>query len=570
MSMAIVGVLCLMAFSTRAIGFTNDQAIAAMAKRAEAAWMDGAIHQALDMLDQGIRDYPQALPLQKLRADILATTRRHQEAVVAYEAILQTAPEALDVRWAKWSVLLRAGQGDHAIAEFERIVQHDPNNPVAKLRFAQELRKRDRLEESLKWYQNAVELVTDIPEWRLAMARVQFDVLDGRGARDEVNRVLSMVAPGSPEEAAARSLLSVIYGATKERGRRFQYIFTPDGTAAARKEWAIIRAEAWRLYEAGRYQEAEPIYRKILVLNPSDFAATHELGMTLIALDRCKEAITIFDAVHTMDPSDAVYADTIFRIARCKMKLEQWADALLYFQILYDAAVEFEERTKDVPPKAGQRVLSKEELAKWLKKVKQQNPTKKDPRKTESRPVEATSQADMTEEDLYRTLAREPFSPDKQVFTRASLMGRDADFSVYRYIIPASRVMRDNLPGGAHDFIPINPGDTFSRTQEEIYLVFGLTTASYDEVPFSVTCYLETAAMTEDQQAIAQDHIVLGMNDQTGYFLLTPPETGWPLGLHRCGLFVGNKVSAYTHVDEVRFRIVEPIPSSTGLTLRRE
>jgi hypothetical protein len=52
------------------------------------------------------------------------------------------------------------------------------------------------------------------------------------------------------------------------------------------------------------------------------------------------------------------------------------------------------------------------------------------------------------------------------------------------------------------------------------------------------------------------------MNDQSGYFMLIPPKTGWKPGLYRCGLFVGERVSAYTNVDEVRFRIVEPRSSS--------
>ena len=34
--------------------------------------------------------------------------------------------------------------------------------------------------------------------------------------------------------------------------------------------------------------------------------------------------------------------------------------------------------------------------------------------------------------------------------------------------------------------------------------------------------------------------------------------TGWTAGLYRCGLFAGEETSAYTQVDEVRFRILEP------------
>lgn len=67
--------------------------------------------------------------------------------------------------------------------------------------------------------------------------------------------------PRSPLEIPAQNQLSVIYGPTSERGRRSNIVLTPEGTGAQRQEWASIRADAWRLFAAGRYQEAEPIYR---------------------------------------------------------------------------------------------------------------------------------------------------------------------------------------------------------------------------------------------------------------------------------------------------------------------
>jgi hypothetical protein len=45
-------------------------------------------------------------------------------------------------------------------------------------------------------------------------------------------------------------------------------------------------------------------------------------------------------------------------------------------------------------------------------------------------------------------------------------------------------------------------------------------------------------------------------NEQSGYFRFQILPEGWKPGLYRCGLFVGDEVSAYNQVDEVRFRIV--------------
>ena len=565
----IIPILLVMMLPTSATVFAEQKEMntgESVVDRANAAWMDGTTSRALDILARGIRDNPDDLMLQKLRGDILATSRRNQEALQAYERVLKRTPEALDVRWAKWSMLFRSGQGDQAIDELQRIAQHDANNPLVPYRLAQDLRKLDRLEESLEWYKKAVKLMPDLPGWRLALARARFDILDGRGARDEVQEVLKVVSPGSPEEMAARSLLSVVYGATKERGRRYQAIFSPEGTAAERKEWASIRADAWKLFEAGRYQEAEPLLRKVLALKPSDFGATHDLGLALMELGRYEEAITVLEKVLSMTTKDEILADTFFRIGQCLVELERWPEALVHFEILYEAAIEFEESTKDVPVTVGIRVLDKQKLSQWIEKVRPHVPGAASPKVDDANDripyIDPSSPEAVSEEELYKKIASTKMKPEGPVYTRASLMGRDADYSWFRFVIPSSRAMRDDLPGGAHEFMPIDPNDTFPTTQQEIYLVFGLVTASYDEVPLTTECFIETSKITGNQKALAQDHVVMSMNEQSGYFVLSTPEAGWTPGQYRCGLFVGNEVSAYTHADEVRFRIIEPTRSS--------
>jgi hypothetical protein len=146
--------------------------------------------------------------------------------------------------------------------------------------------------------------------------------------------------------------------------------------------------------------------------------------------------------------------------------------------------------------------------------------------------------------------------------TGGVLAGRDADFSWFRFVIPASKVMRDDLPTGQHDFIPLNPGDSFPTTQQDIYLVFRLVSDSYDAVPLATQCFLETAEATGQPRMIVQDRVLMAMSDQSGYFTLAAPERGWLPGLYRCGLFAGERTSAYTQADEVRFRIVQPNHSS--------
>jgi tetratricopeptide (TPR) repeat protein len=565
----LVAVLCIVTLAMRPFAFAEDPPLHSeeqVAERAKGAWESGAVTPALDMLDQGIHDYPQSLTLQKLRGDILATFRGPGEAVQAYETVLAKTPAALEVRGAKWSVLVRWGQQDEAIAELRRMVSIDTRNPLLHLRLAQELRKFDRLEESLDSYKTAVELVPDLLGWRLALARARFDVLDYQGAEDDVQYVLHKVAVGSPLELPANNLLSQINGNSIDRGRRFDPVLSKDMTGAQRKEWAAIRAEAWKLFSTGHYQEAEPIYRRMLALNPNDALANYQLGLTLMQLGRCKDALTVFGKLSNLDPSDEDYADTVYRMGQCLVELEQWEDAFVHFQILYDAAVEFEEQNKNVQLPPDTRALDKQKIARWLDTVRPhvlelaqltteeaKNPTPSD---------DFTPAKISPEEDLYKK-SPERFKPQKTLDPRASLMGRDADFSWFRFVIPAGKVVRDDFPTGAHEFIPLNAGDSFPTTQHEIYLVFGLVSSSFDAVPLTGRCALETSEITGEEHAVVQDRAMTTMNDQSGYFMLTPPKTGWTSGLYHCGLYTGEQTSADTLVDEVRFRIIEPAKSST-------
>jgi tetratricopeptide (TPR) repeat protein len=552
LTLALMASLC--AAADNELGPPAEQA----AEQAKAAWDRGAVTTALEILDHSLGSHPEAVILHKVRGDILSTFRNPQEAVQAYDRVLAAQPAALDVRWAKWGLLVRWGQEEAAIAELHSIARSDAKNPLIHWRLAQELRKLDRLEESLESYQQAVQLMPDLLSWRLALARARFDVLDYQGADADLHHVLQHVAPGSPLELPAKNQLAQLYE-SMDRGRRFTPVLTPTATATQLKEWAALRSEAWKLFEAGRFQEAEPIYRKLLALNPSDPIATHQLGLTLMQLGQCKEALAVFGNLSNLNPSEEDFADTTYRMGQCYVELERWEDAFIHFQMLYDTAVEFEQGNKDVPLPAGTRVLAKEKIARWLEKVRPHVPElaklKEEEAKAEKQSVDSTSAP--SEEALYAK-AGERLKPQKTLETGAAIAGRDADFSWFRFVIPATRVVRDDSPTGAHEFIPLYPGDTFPTTQSEIYLVFRLVSDSFDAVPLTARCGLETSDMAEDPLTTVQDRVMTTMNDRSGYFLLSPPKSGWAPGYYRCGLFAGEQTSAYSYVDEVRFRIIEP------------
>jgi len=319
-----------------------------------------------------------------------------------------------------------------------------------------------------------------------------------------------------------------------------------------------------------------------LALKPTDHRVTYELGCTLMELGQYEEAINLLQKGVELGPTSGSFSefflDSIFRIGQSLVALERWEEALLHFEILQEIATvppeslsatkpkdqgpppnaPEPEENSDIPPTTPSgKVIDQEKLAYWLEKVRQHVPKQERPIQDANETLPAAYPSEVPP-DYYTNLAAKKFKPDELFHTRASLMGRDSDFSWFRFVIPAGRVMRDDLQVGNHEFIPIDPNDTFLSTQQEIYLVFALVTPSYDAIPLTAQCYLENSKITWGEAPLAQDQVVMSVNEQSGYFVLSSPESEWTPGLYRCGLFVGDTVSAYTQSDEVRFRIIGP------------
>ena len=323
-----------------------------------------------------------------------------------------------------------------------------------------------------------------------------------------------------------------------------------------------MRADAWRMFVAGRYREAEPMYRKLLELNPRDPSAAHQFGLTLMQLGKCEEALPVFGKVSDLDPTEDQYTDIVFRMGQCLVELERWEEAFMHFHTLYEKAVLFELQNKDNALPPGTRVLDKKKISRWLERVRPHVPAElaatiesSQGPEIASPPAPKSADAGPTKEEIDQVVNR--LKPERALDTGGTLVGRDADFSWFRFVIPAAKVMRDDLPTGHHDFIPLNPSDSFPTTQPEIYLVFRLVSDSYDAVPLATQCFLEASEAMGQARVIAQDQVLMAMSDQSGFFRLAAPERGWAPGIYRCGLFAGERTSAYTQADEVRFRIVQ-------------
>jgi len=536
--------------------------LAAVLAEAEDFVHQNTLYLALDRLREAARLAPGDYRIPKLRGDVMMSFRRNEEAVAAYREALVLAPEALDVHWALWTLLDRMGAHHQALVSLKEIARLDPDNPLAHLRLAQGLSQVDRLEEAVFSFRRAVELAPDNLAIRLQFARALYDVLDATESRRQVDLVLARAAAGSPEWASAQDLLSHLRGESYDKGRRFNPSRTlrqlPWYTERNLKEAVLARGEAWRLMEQGRYAEAEAALRKALSFNPEDHRALYDLGRVLMELGRYEDAITAFQKGIDLTKFAEFYPDSVFQIGRCLAKLGRWQEAITRFERVLEIR---DWRHEDF------YALNFPDLAyvqQALDEARQHVPLAEPGTETETVVLGERQGPEPYEYPIPPLANGYKLIDPIPIGVQLAPIGTETVRGAFRQVTTARDMIQDDLQTGLHEFIPINPTDTFRSGEPEIYVVFQLTTNQENfDLKLSSRWVAEHTTGLAPNTVVGTDQVLLGLNERSGYFRLSRPEGGWSPGLYRVDLYLGPQVSAYTHAGEVRFRVVKdshPLP----------
>ena len=132
---------------------------------------------------------------------MLATSRHTEAALQSYDTVLRTASCRLECSLGQMERTSRSGQVE-AVTELQRIAGIDPRNPLIFYGWRGNSASWTDWKTPSRPTTHAVELGPDMLNWRLALARARFDILDYEGAERDVF-VLERVTPGSPLELSA-------------------------------------------------------------------------------------------------------------------------------------------------------------------------------------------------------------------------------------------------------------------------------------------------------------------------------------------------------------------------------
>ncbi len=551
--------LALLTFSAAVAGTAGSAEGSAqdLLSEAQAYWEAYQYEQALEKLEEAAGVAPTDYRIYKARGDYLMPLRRQDEAIAAYRRASSLAPDdraALPVQWSLWAVLDRTGKQEEALQSLQEIVRLDRDNPLAHLRLAKTLRRVDRLEESVEIYRRAVELQPDQLGYRLRYARALYDILQYEGARREIELVLAQAPPDSADFAAARNLQSLLEGTSVDKGRRREW-FEHTGTKDARdplqdKAWALTRGKAIRVMRAGQFAEAELVLRDVIAIRPSDHRAHYDLGVVLMELDRHREAAASFQESIRLNKYSEVYSDAVFRLGQCYAKMGRWQEATVQYERVLEIQHWREEYfySMNFPDLGAVQDALRTACS-----------------HTQSCTVAPSGTPSSTEPDF----PMESQESDASAFAKEQLppaaidmqgvrapTGSDSSGGWFRQLIPAQSVLQSDLQTGLHEFIPLDPTDTFTQAVPEIYLMFALLNAPPNAVILQSRWVAERVDGLPPNTLVGTDVVEIGLNEVTGYFWLERPKGGWKTGTYRIDLYVGEQVSAYSHIAEEWFRIV--------------
>ncbi|MGH7206765.1 MAG: tetratricopeptide repeat protein [Nitrospiraceae bacterium] len=547
----IYALLCLLGLPLAAAA---EEDISQILAEAEAFLHQNTLYLTLERLREAARLAPDDYRVHKVRGDVQMSFRRNQEALAAYRQAITISPDALDAHWALWSLLDRMGAHREALLSLKEIVRVDSNNPLAHLRFARALSQADRLEEAVSSYRRAVELDPDNLSVRLQFARALYDVLEYAAARQQLNMVLARADIGSPEWASAHDLLSHLRGESYDKGRRFDQSQTLRKlrwySEQNLKESVLARGKGWQWMEQGRHADAEAAFRKALSFNPEDHRAMYDLGLVLVEQSRYEEAIESFEKGIRLTKFAEFYPDSVFQIGRCLAKLGRWKEAVARFE----RVLEIRDWQNEDFYALNFPNLAK--VQKALDEARQHLPKAEAVANRERPPLRERYGPEPYEYPIPPLQNGHKLIDPIPAMPQFTPIGTETVQGPFRQLMTARDVIQDDLQTGLHEFMPLGPTDTFSQEDAEIFLVFTLTSTQEDELRLSSRLIAERSKEFPPNTLIGSDKVQLGLNERSGYFVLRRPEGGWKSGTYRVDLYLGDRVSAYTHMADVWFRIV--------------
>ncbi len=307
----------------------------------EAAWLlalvlheEGEIDEAIVRLETAVKARPSFAPGWLLLRELYLEQNEQAKAAQALEKIIEVAARTPSVARARAQALLEAGNTNEAARVLRELLVSAPEDGLAHLLSAEVALAQNNLENALNEMKAALGLpgISDYLVYvRIAEAQEHF------GNTDEALDAYSQAAaksPGNPwallrkadlllkleRNQEALETLLLAFDADREYywthialARAYQALGQLDQaerflTSALKLDAKRIEAHfyyGWLLFDTERWQDAATQYELVLKILPGHQAATYNLALTYLELDRKPEAIALLEGfLKTKPPAE--------------------------------------------------------------------------------------------------------------------------------------------------------------------------------------------------------------------------------------------------------------------------
>lgn len=232
--------------------------------------------EALMDCEQAIRWQPEDPSLKWLRAGLLLSSGRQEEALAEFEKLRINYPQLpgiprdeLALGRLRASVAFRDERWKEAISESLALLRHGPDNPALRAIAAESYRALGQLDKARSHWERAIEQDPNAAEFRLGLALVLFELGNFQAALAASERARKLGADDEEVEYYAVLSASRAGDASPALQRRLQALLRKRG-ADPRLMFALGES----LYRSGRPDLAAGWFEKVLSLVPD-----HELSL---------------------------------------------------------------------------------------------------------------------------------------------------------------------------------------------------------------------------------------------------------------------------------------------------
>ena len=270
-----------------------------LGQRAIALFQRGQVHEALRLLDDGLRQNPGAAPTLILKGQILHAAKRLEEALACFESALAANPASAELLNERGAVLSDMGRLAEALECYDRALAARPHYPEALYNRGNALRDLKRGADAVESYDRAIALKADfVQAWNN-----RGTALTALGRHDEAvtsfDRLLALHA-GAAEPWNNRGIALAALGRQDEALTSYDRALALDGNFA--RAWDN---RGTLLREMGRAAEALASHDRALQIAPGVALSWFNRGNVLREQRRLGEALESYDRALGIEPDNA-------------------------------------------------------------------------------------------------------------------------------------------------------------------------------------------------------------------------------------------------------------------------